>query len=116
MDRLDTFMNTIIFIAGAYLIYSAVIMKVKGEVSSVLLGKGIDWSRAKEDNKKAYLKIMTPANLITGIVMLGIGLLFTFEDRLGIQGIGDSLLLLAGLVVCIVYGSLAMHTQNRYLK
>ena len=113
---MDTFMNAIIFIAGGYLIYSAFLMKNKGEVASALLGRGIDWDHASKENKAAYTKIMFPANIIMGLIMIATAAVFTFGERLGLKGLGETVTVLAALLFCTVYGAILMNAQNKYLK
>lgn len=113
---MDTFMNAIMFIAGGYLIYSAVIMKTRGEVSSALLGRGVDWDHATKENKAAYTKIMFPANIVMGIIMIATAGVFTFGKSLGLNGIGETAAIIVSLLFCVVYGAVLMNAQNKYLK
>ena len=116
MDNMDTIMNAMIFIAGGYLLYSAFVMKTKGEVSSSFMGRGIDWKHAKEENKAAYIRVMIPSNIVMGIVMLATAVVFTFSSQLGISGYGETLFVGIALIFCVIYGILIMHFQNKYLK
>lgn len=116
MNNMDSFLDIMILIAGAYLIYSAVIMKTKGEVASALLSKNIDWKHVKDENKKAYIKVMFPANIVMGITMLVISAVFIFGDRLGLTGKGVSILIAIALLICVAYGALLMNYQGKYLK
>ncbi len=116
MNNMDSFLDIIIFFAGAYLIFSAFMMKTRGEVASGFLGKDIDWKHVKEENKKAYIKIMIPANIIMGIIMIIMSLVFTFGDKLGLTGTGISILIAVALLFCIAYGAIIMNFQSKYLK
>ena len=116
MNNMDTFMNAIIFIAGGYLIYSAYMMKTKGVVASALLGRDIDWDHAKEENKAAYIKIMFPANMIMGLIMIAPAAVFTVGSNLGLDGIGETAAVIVSLLFCVIYGTVLMHAQNKYLK
>lgn len=116
MNNMDSFLDIMIFFAGAYLIYSAVIMKKKGEVSSALLSKNIDWKHVKEENKKAYIKVMFPANIVMGITMIIISAVFIFGDRIGLSGMGVSILIAVALLICVAYGALLMNYQGKYLR
>lgn len=116
MDNMDSFLNIIVFGSGVYLIYSAIIMKTKGEVVSGLLGKGIDWKGAKEDNKKAYMKIMIPANIILGIIMIGLSALFAFGNRIGLDETAIGILVAVSFLILVAYSAVMINFQNKYLK
>lgn len=116
MDNMDRFLNIIVFGAGVYLIYTAIIMKTKGEVASGLLGKGIDWSSAKEENKKAYIRIMIPANLILGTIMIVMAAIFTFGKHLGINEIAISIMYAVSFLFLVAYSAVMINYQNKYLK
>ncbi len=116
MNNLDSFLDIITLFAGVYLIYSAIIMKVKGEVASGFLGKNIDWKHVSKENKAAYIKVMIPANIIMGIVMMAMGLVFIFGDKLGLNGTGISIIIAVALLICIAYGVIIMNFQNKYLR
>ncbi len=116
MNKMDSFIDVVIFLAGGYMIYSAIIMKTKGEVLSSFMSKDIDWKRASEENKKAYIRIMFPANIIMGIVMMAISAVFTFGERMGLTGTAESILIAIALLICIAYGAVLMNYQNKYLS
>ncbi len=116
MNKMDSFIDVVIFLAGGYMIYSAIIMKTKGEVLSSFMSKDIDWKRASEENKKAYIRIMFPANIIMGIVMMAISAVFTFGERMGLTGTAESILIAIALLICIAYGAVLMNYQNKYLR
>jgi hypothetical protein len=116
MNNMDSFLDIIILFAGAYLIYSAALMKVKGEVASGFLGKDVDWKHVSEENKKAYIKIMIPANIIMGIMMIIMGLVFMFGNRIGLNGTHISILIGIALLICVAYGAVIMNYQSKYLK
>ena len=116
MNNMDSFLDIMIFFAGAYLIYSAFIMKTKGEVASSLLSRNIDWKHVKEENKKAYIKVMIPANIVMGITMILISGVFVFGDRIGLSGTGVNILIAVALLICIAYGAIIMNYQGKYLK
>lgn len=116
MNNIDSFLDMIILFAGGYLIYSAILMKVKGEVASGFLGKDIDWKHVSEDNKKAYIKIMIPANIIMGIIMIIMGLIFMFGARIGLTGTAVSMIIGIALLLCVAYGAVIMNYQSKYLK
>lgn len=116
MDNMDTLMNTLIILAGIYLLYSAVVMKLKGEVGSSFMSRDIDWAHVPEDNKKAYIKVMMPANIIMGIVMIATGAVFSFGDKLGLNAIGTNIMIAVALLICVAYGVIIMHFQSKYLR
>ena len=116
MDNMDTLMNTLIILAGFYLLYSAVIMKLKGEVGSSFMSRDIDWAHVPEDNKKAYIKVMMPANIVMGLVMIATGAVFSFGDEIGLNGISTNILIGAALLICVAYGVIIMHFQSKYLR
>ena len=116
MNNMDSFLDIVIFLAGIYLIYSGIMMKLKGEVSSNFMSRDIDWKHVKEENKKAYIRIMSPANIILGIVMIIMSAIFTFSDRIGLNGTGLSILIAIALLVCIAYSAVLMNYQGKYLK
>ncbi|MCR5773462.1 MAG: hypothetical protein K6G42_00120 [Lachnospiraceae bacterium] len=116
MDNMDVIMNALIIFSGCYLIYSAVIMKTRGEVASSFISRNIDWERVPEDNKKAFIRVMAPANLVMGIIMIISGCIFAFGDRFGLGTINVSLMIAVALLICVGYGSLLMHFQNKYLR
>ena len=107
-------MNVIIYIAGGYLIYAAILMKIRGTVASAFLSKNLNWETARD--KKGYIRIMFPVNLIMGLIMVATGLLLTYGEKLGIKGSGGSIVLLISFIFCIIYAVIAMHAQNKYLK
>ena len=114
MNTADTFMNAIIYIVGGYLIYAAVLMKTRGTVASAFLSKNLNWETARD--KEGYIRIMFPVNLIMGLIMIATGVTLTYEERLGIKGTKESIVLLISFIFCIIYAAIAMHTQNKYLK
>ncbi|MBQ7584298.1 MAG: hypothetical protein IJT24_06770 [Lachnospiraceae bacterium] len=116
MDNMDSFIDIVIFFGGVYLIYSAIIMKTKGEIVSGITSRDIDWQHAKEENKRAYIKIMFPTNIIMGIVMMAMSAVFTFGGRFGLTGNGVSILIAVALIICIAYGAILMNFQNKYLR
>ena len=113
MDRL---LNIVIFGSGIYLIYSALLMKNKGEVASGFIGRGIDWHSAKEENKKAYIKIMIPANIIMGIILIIMSALFSFGGRLGLDDTVINILIAVSFLILVAYSALMINYQNKYLK
>ncbi len=116
MDNMDTLMNTLIILAGFYLLYSASVMKLKGEVGSSFMSRDIDWAHVPEDNKKSYIKVMMPANIVMGLIMIATGAAFTFGDRLGLNGIVTNVLIGVALLICVAYGVIIMHFQSKYLR
>ncbi|MCR5747585.1 MAG: hypothetical protein K6G03_07740 [Lachnospiraceae bacterium] len=114
MNDMDSFMNAIIYIGGAYLIFSAIMMKTKGTVSSTFLSRDLDWSTARD--KEGYIKVMFPVNLVMGLIMIATGVTLTYEAKLGTKGITESIILLVAFIIVIIYGIIAMKAQNKYLK
>ena len=116
MNNMDSFLDIIIFASGIYLIYSAVLMKTKGEMVSGLIGKNIDWKSVKEENKKAYMKIMIPANIILGIIMIAMSALYTFGHRLGLDNMTIDILIAVSFLIIVAYSAVMINYQNKYLK
>ncbi len=109
-------MNIIIILAGLYLLYSAIIMKTKGEVASGFMSRDIKWDQIKEEKKQAYIKIMFPANIAMGIIMTGMGILFTFGEKIGLPVMGESLIIGISLLFFVIYGAVLMNAQNKNLR
>ncbi|MBQ4481917.1 MAG: hypothetical protein II966_01675 [Lachnospiraceae bacterium] len=116
MGNIDSFMNIIIILAGLYLLYSAILMKTKGEVASGFMSRDIKWDQVKEENRKAFIKIMFPANIAMGIIMTGMGLFFTFGEKIGLPVMGESLIIGIALVFFVIYGAVLMNAQNKNLR
>ena len=114
MGNSDYFMNGIILAAGAYLIFSALRMKLKKEVGKSLLSRNIDWDKAPD--KEGYIRLMAPINLLMGLLMIGVGVILSLHDKLSLDTAAQSVVLFVALAICLAYGVVVMNAQNRFLK
>ncbi|MBQ9442872.1 MAG: hypothetical protein IJU43_01090 [Lachnospiraceae bacterium] len=116
MSNIDTIMNFLLVGAGLYLFYSAIMMKTKGEIVSGFISRNLDPSKVNEEAKKSFIKYMFPANLIMGVIMTGMGAIFFLEKKLQLSLGMINILTATALLVCVIYGIILMHVQNKYLK
>lgn len=116
MNNMDSIMNIIIILAGLYLLYTAFMMKTRGEVASGFMSRDIKWDQVPKEKKQAFIKIMFPANIAMGIIMTGMGVVFSFGDRLGLPVMGESLIIGIALVFFVIYGAVLMNAQNKNLR
>ncbi len=114
MGNMDTFVNAMIFLGGGYMLFAAYMMKFKGEVPKSFLSRDLNWDTARD--KEGYIRFMFPANIIMGLLMIILGLCLTFEEKLGLVGDKEMILLLAAFILVLIYGVIAMHMQTKYLR
>jgi len=64
----------------------------------------------REKQRKSYDTMRTVYNITMGVIILGIGLLILFKEKLGINlSIDNPLLLYAFSGLCILYGSFRLY-------
>lgn len=114
MGNMDAFVNSMIFLGGGYLLFAAYRMRFKGDVPRSFLSRDLNWETARD--KESYIRYMLPANIIMGILMIILGLCLTFEEKLAITGTKEMFLILAAFILVLVYGTIAMHMQTKYLR
>lgn len=107
------FMDILIVLSGAYLIYSSVQMKRTGEVSSAIVGNGYDLKKAKDP--QGYIDYMYLKSIIMGVVVMAGGGLDYLNDAY--WNIPNMNLIVCGvfLVIIVVYGKITMDAQKKYL-
>ncbi len=112
----DSFLDILVAGAGIFLIYAAVVMKVKGEIPKSILSKNIDLDTAPD--KEGYISHMFIPCICMGILLLAMGtalIAFTYlsftltETQMTAFYIGS-------MAVVIAFGVYTMNMQNRYLK
>lgn len=107
------FMDILIMISGAYLVYSSVRMKRTGEISSLIVGKGYDLKKAKD--LKGYIEYMYLKSIIMGIVvMAGGGLNYLNDNYWNIPNF-NLIVCVVFLAVIIIYGKITIDAQKKYL-
>ena len=107
------FMDMLIVISGAYLIYISVRMKRTGEINSAIVGKNIDTKKARDP--EGYIAYMYLKSIVMGvIVMAGGGLNYLNDKYWNIPNLG---LITCGvfLAVVIIYGKLIVNAQKKFL-
>ena len=114
MNSTFGFMDIIIALSGAYLIYSSVQMKRTGEISAALVGKGYDLKKARD--LQGYIEYMYLKSILMGVVVMVSGgvdyLNMTYWNipyfTPAVCGIF--------LVVIVFYGKISVDAQDRYLS
>lgn len=107
------FMDILIVISGAYLVFSSVQMKRTGEVSSAIVGKGYDLKKAKDP--QGYIEYMYLKSIILGVVVMAGGGLNYLNDAY--WNIPNLNLIVCGVffAIIVVYGKITMDAQKKYL-
>ena len=116
MDNPNMFLDVIVIIAGAFLIYSALAMKFKGEIKNSLISRNIDLSKAPD--REAYIRVMFLPNIVMGFLLILSGCVTTLLPGLGIElpsGAGTGVFITA-LAAVVIYGMISMNAQNKYLR
>jgi threonine/homoserine/homoserine lactone efflux protein len=108
------FMDILIMLSGAYLIYAAVQMKRTGEISSALVGKGCDLKKAKDP--KGYIEYMSPKSIILGIIVVLSGGADYLNEKYWHISHFNLVICVVILLVIIVYGKITMDAQKKYLS
>lgn len=107
------FMDILIALSGAYLIYVSIQMKRTGEISSAIVGKGYDVKKAKDP--KGFIEYMYVKSIVMGGVVMLSGGADYLNDRY--WNIPNFSLIICGifLVLIIVYSKILMGAQKKYL-
>lgn len=107
------FMDILIILSGAYLVYSSVQMKRTGEVSSLIVGKGYDPKKAKD--LKGYIEYMYLKSIIMGVVVMAGGGMNYLNDSY--WNIPNFNLITCGvfLAIIVIYGKITIDAQKKYL-
>lgn len=115
MNSTFGFMDIIIMICGAYLIYVSVQMKRTGEInSSAIIGKGYDVKKAKDP--KGFIEYMYLKSIILGVLVILSGLcdylneLYWSLPYMGLVNCG------VFLIVIIIYCKISLDAQKKYLS
>ncbi len=107
------FMDILIVLSGAYLIYSSVQMKRTGEISTLIVGKRYDLKKAKDLN--GFIEYMYLKSIIMGVVvMAGGGLNYLNDNYWNIPNLG-LIVCVVFLAVLAIYGKITIDAQNKYL-
>lgn len=113
MDNTFRFMDILIILCGAYLIYSSAQMKRTGEVSSAIVGKGYDLKKARD--VKGYIEYMYFKSIVMGVVVMVSGAANYLNGKyLNIPNF-DLVVCAVFLVIIIVYSKITIDAQKKYL-
>lgn len=107
------FMDILIILSGAYLVYTSVQMKRTGEISSLIVGKGFDLKKAIDVN--GYIEYMYLKSIIMGVVVMAGGGVNYLNDNY--WNIPNFNLIICGvfLAVIAIYGKIATDAQKKFL-
>lgn len=114
MDNTFRFMDILIILCGAYLVYSSVQMKRTGEVSSAIVGKGYDLKKAKD--LKGYIEYMYLKSVILGVIVMVSGAANYLNGKYWNIPNFDLVVCAVFLVIIIVYSKIAIDAQKKYLS
>ncbi|MCR5487685.1 MAG: hypothetical protein K6F35_09190 [Lachnospiraceae bacterium] len=115
-DTTNLFLDILVIAAGLYLVYSAILMRLRGEIQGSLISRNIDLKNAPD--KQGYIRVMFWPNLLAGVMLALCGITTSVLPRLGVvlpEQINTWVFLVA-LVVIMAYGILSMNAQNKYLR
>lgn len=115
MDSMNTFMDILEILAGAYMVYCAVKMKTTGEIKNDLVSRSIDPDRAPD--KEGYIKAMFLPDIIMGVILILCGCATTGLPAAGVSlpEIANELIIGFALAIFIIYGVMSMKAQKKYL-
>lgn len=115
MDQMDTLMDILEILAGAYMIYCAVKMKKTGNVKNDLVSRSIDPDKAPD--KEGYIKAMFLPDIVMGILLILCGCISSGLPLIGVNvpELFNQLLIAFVLVLFIIYGVYSMKTQKQHL-
>lgn len=109
------FMDILIILSGAYLIYMAIQMKRTGEVTNnAMIGKNVDVKKAKDP--KGYIEYMYPRAIIVGILIVISGILDYLNETYWAIPYFPVGVCIVFLIVIIIYGKISMDAQKKYLS
>lgn len=114
MDNTFRFMDILITLCGAYLVYSSVQMKRTGEVSSAIVGKGYDLKKAKD--LKGYIEYMYLKSVILGVIVMVSGAANYLNGKYWNIPNFDLVVCAVFLVIIIIYSKIAIDAQKKYLS
>ncbi len=102
-------------LAGAYVIYSGIMMKKKKVLSSQLVGKDIDTLAPRDID--GFIKMMFPVYMVGGSLFLILGSLSLYTDRNKTMPLAYNLTITGILfLTCIIFALLTKIAQDKYLK
>ncbi len=115
-DTTNLFLDLLVIAAGLFMLYSAAMMKIKGEIQSSLISRNIDLSKAPD--KEGYIRIMFVPNLCMGLAMILCGACTSVLPKLGVSlpEKADTWVFFGALIVIVLYGLISMNAQNKYLR
>lgn len=112
----NSLLDILVIGAGIYLIYSAVIMKLKGEIPKSLISKNLDPDKAPD--KQGYIEHMFIPCILMGILLMvggGVFTAFTYL-HLTMPETAPTVFYLGSMAIVIAFGVYSMNMQKRYLK
>ena len=116
-SSMDMFLNALQVIAGMYLIYWAIRMKKTKQLKNDgLISNSVNIDNAPD--KESYIRSTFIPDIIVGAVLILSGLAETIVSKFGIKlsTAGLSIIILAVLAVCIVFGFYIVKMQKKYLE
>lgn len=115
MNSMDTFMDILEILAGAYMIYCAVKMKTTGNIKNDLVSRNIDPDKAPD--KDGYIKKMFLPDIITGVILILCGCATSMLPAVGVSlpELAREIIIGIALAVFIIYGVASMNAQKKYL-
>lgn len=105
--------DLLIMACGIYMAYWAVQMKNEHKIPEMLVGKGFKMERAKDP--EGFISFTFPYTLGTGVVLFAAGLVLSLEIFTETYPFVDSLISFALVVIILVYGTVLMRAQKKYL-
>ncbi len=115
MNSTMGFMDIIIMISGAYLIYVSVQMKRTGEISSsAIIGKGYDVKKAKDP--KGFIDYMYMKSVIMGVLVILSGMLDYMNEMYWDLPYFGIIMCVVFLAIIVVYCKISMNAQKKYLS
>lgn len=101
MGNVDSLMNILFLVGGAYTIYSAIIMMKKGEIGKWLIGENTDLKKCRD--VPGFINYMGIKVLIAGVIILLfsiVGFINTYVFSIGEKYLlSMTVLLFIGLVI-----------------
>ncbi len=115
MNSTFGFMDIIIMVSGAYLVYVAVQMKRTGEItSSAIIGKGYDIKKAKDP--KGFIDYMYLKSIVMGVLVILSGALDYMNEIYWNLPYFSLIMCGVFLVAIIIYCKISMDAQKKYLS
>ncbi len=114
MDNMSIF-DILITACGLYLVYTAVVMKIKGKiVKGVLVSKDVDVEKIKD--KEGFIRYMSGKALLVGVLAAAVGMINLVNSYL--KGPGwISIAVIAGyFVVLMVFAYSSVKARKIYIE